>query len=144
MKKFLSKILVGISLKFPILQIFVFSCLTVLIIHLSFATTLQEYCEYPVVLKQQTDGQVFVDFADALDHHIDELYGKGNKAFLFCNGIEYEITLYCDITDRQQSKYYFISSPDISLNADKIKVVSANQNLFESIVKRLTRRNYER
>ena len=144
MKKFILKILINISIKLPLLQIFVFSCLTVLIISLSLATTLQEYCEYPVVIEQQIDGQVFIDFAGALDQHIDKFYDKGNKAILFCNGIEYEIILYCDIIDSQQSKYYFVNSSDINLDADKIKVVSATQNLLESIVNKLTRRNYEK
>ncbi len=145
MKKVFSKILVSISIKFPILQTLIFSCLTMLIIHLSLGTVvLQEYCEYPVLLEQQTNGQVFVDFADALDQHVDEFYGKGNKAFLVCNGKEHEILLYCDVTYSQLSKYYFIRTPDINLDADRIKIVSVNQNLFESIVNRLTRRNYEK
>jgi hypothetical protein len=145
MKKFLKKMLVGISIKFPILQIIVFSGMSVLIIHLALATTLQEYKEYTVVLERQADSQiVFVAFAEDLDENISELYNDGNKALLFHSGKDYEVTLYCDSTDSEQSKYYFINSPDVSLDAERIKVVSGNHNLFDSIINKLTRRNYEK
>lgn len=145
MKKIFKNFFIGISIKSPILQIIVFLCLSMVIVHLSLATTLQEYREYTVVLEEETESQaVFVNFIETSDRNIDELYSDGNKALLYSNEKEYEVTLYCDITDDQQSKYYFINSPDVDLGADRIKVVSANHNLFESIINRLTRKNYEK
>lgn len=145
MKKLLKKILVGISIRFPILQIIVFSGMSVLIIHLSLATTLQEYKEYTVALERQADSQtVFVAFAEDLDQNIGKLYINGNKALLYHSGKEYEVTLYCDSTDSEQSNYYFINSSDVSLDAAKIKVTSGNYNLFDSIINRMTRSNYEK
>jgi hypothetical protein len=145
MKKLIEKILVCIAIKLPILQIIVFFCLSMLIIHLSLTTTLQEYREYTMVLVQQIESKiVFVDFIENLNKYTDEFYRNGNRAFLYCNKKEYEVTLYYDITDNQQSKYYFLNSPDISLDIDKIKILNGDHNLFESIVNRLTGRNYEK
>ena len=145
MKKFLKKMLVGISIRFPIIQIIVFSGMSVLIIHLALVTTLQEYREYTVTLKRQADSQiVFVAFDENLDKNINELYSNGNKALLYNSGKEYEVTLYCESPESEQSKYYFINSPDVSLDAERIKVTSGSHNLFDSIINKLTRRNYEK